>query len=153
MTSIFDRLQQQLDIRKREEGISALEIRDLPPNLRKIMRLMLREIVMKYNSLVAAVDAMPATDRLSHAELDVALNTLVEQNWLVRYGEAEFTSYRVNLRRKAGSQLQQDIWSTLGSRIHMEPPSTGPGALPENGAPQAGPAGEPDPRRNNFNNA
>ena len=47
MTGVFDRLQKQLDIRKREEGISALELRDLPSNLRKIMRLLLREVVMK----------------------------------------------------------------------------------------------------------
>ena len=115
--SIFDRLQKQLDIQKREQGISALDIADLPPNLRKIMRLMLRELVMKYSELVQAVEAMPAANRLSQKELDSALKTLVEQNWLVRYGSGELMSYKVNLRRRAGSQLGQDIWSALGDRI------------------------------------
>ena len=72
MSGIFDRLQKQLDIRKREGGISALELADLPPNLRQIMRLMLREVVMKYDDIVAAVDAMPESRRMSHAELDEA---------------------------------------------------------------------------------
>ena len=117
---VFDRLQQQLDIRKREEGISALEIADLPPGLRKVMRLMLREVVMKYTDLCTAVEAMPEASRPNRAELDAALNTLVEQNWLTRYGEGEFTNYRVNLRRKAGSQLGQDIWSALDAKIDTE---------------------------------
>lgn len=122
--SVFDRLQKQLDIQKREQGISALEIGDLPPNLRKIMRMMLREVVMKYTDLVEAVENMPAANRLSRGELDSALKTLIEQNWLVRYGEGELMTLKVNLRRRAGSQLSTDIWSALGSRIsgEKEPP-------------------------------
>ncbi len=115
---VFDRLQQQLDIRKREEGISALEIADLPPGLRRVMRLMLREVVMKYTDLCANVEAMQQVDRPTRGELDQALKTLVEQNWLSRYGEGEFISFRVNLRRKAGSQLGQDVWSALDAKIH-----------------------------------
>jgi len=114
---VFDRLQQQLDIRKRDEGISALEIADLPPVLRKVIRLLLREVVMKYTDLCANLDAMPQVDRLTRAELDQALKILVEQNWLTCHGEDEFTSYRVNLRRKAGSQLSQDVWSALDAKI------------------------------------
>jgi hypothetical protein len=121
MPGIFDRLQKQLEVRKREQGISALEIRDLPANLRKVMRLMLREVVMKYADLVAAVEAMPEDkqrgDRLSRAELDSALATLVEQNWLLCFGEGEFVSYRVNLRRKAGIQDSGDVWAALNARI------------------------------------
>jgi hypothetical protein len=122
MSGVFDRLQRQLEIRKREEGISALELTDLPPKVRRVMKLMLREVVMKHTDLVAAVNAMPPADRLSRAELDSALKTLVEQNWLTRYGsltgpDADLVSYRVNLRRKAGSKLDKDIWSALGDRI------------------------------------
>jgi hypothetical protein len=128
--SIFDRLKKQLEIQKREQGISALELTDLPPNLRKIMRLMLREVVMKYNEICTAVEAMPQASRMTQAELDSALKTLVEQNWLIRSGEGEFLSYRVNLRRKAGSQLGKDIWAALDSRIvstKTEPPKNDPG--------------------------
>ncbi len=114
---VFDRLQQQLDVRKREEGISAIEIADLPPNLRKVMRLMLREVVLKYTDLCVELEAMPKVDRPTRRELDQALDVLVEQNWLIRYDEGEFISYRVNLRRKAGSQLDQDIWRSLTNRI------------------------------------
>lgn len=122
MPGIYDRLQQALEISKREEGISAIEIMDLPPNLRKVVRLMLREVVMKYTDLCAALESQPAASRLTSRELDAALDMLVEQNWLSRYGSGEFTSYRVNLRRRAGSQLNRDIWSSLDDRISRSRP-------------------------------
>jgi hypothetical protein len=119
--SIFDRLQRQLDIQKRENGISALELIDLPPNLRRIMKMMLREVVMKYTHLLKAVSDLPPANRMGQKELDQALATLVEQKWLVANGEGEFLSYRVNLRRKAGSSLSQDIWASLNDRIGKTP--------------------------------
>ena len=115
--SIFDRLQHQLDIQKREQGISALELMDLPPQMRRIMKLMLREVVMKHIHLSQAVAEFAPKDRMTQSELDSALKTLVEQNWLIANGEGEFLSYRVNLRRKAGSALDQDIWVALNNRI------------------------------------
>lgn len=115
--TIFDRLQRQLDIQKRENGISALELIDLPPNLRRIMKMMLREVVMKYTHLVQANAELPAANRMTQNELDEALKALVEQNWLIANGEGEFLSYRVNLRRKAGSALDRDIWAALNDRI------------------------------------
>jgi len=115
--TIFDRLQNQLDIQKRENGISALELIDLPPNLRRIMKMMLREVVMKYTHLLQANAELPAANRMTPNELDEALKALVEQNWLIANGEGEFLSYRVNLRRKAGSALDRDIWAALNDRI------------------------------------
>jgi hypothetical protein len=115
--SIFDRLQKHLEVTKREQGISPIEIAELPPNLRKVMRLMLREVAMKYSEIVAAVAEMPAANRLSPKDLDAALATLVEQNWLNRFGSEEMTTYRVNLRRRSGSQLGADIWGTLDNKI------------------------------------
>jgi len=117
MSGVFDRLQRQLDIQKREQGISPLELADLPPNLRKIMRLMLRQVAMKYAELCKVVDELPTAQRLAHAELDQALQTLVEQNWLLRSGEGDMITYRVNLRRRAGSNLDKDVWAALDQKI------------------------------------
>ena len=120
MSGVFDRLEKELEIRKREEGISPLDLVDLPPELRRIMRMMLREVLMKYSDLCEAVESMPESQRMSGADLDAALDELVRQNWLVRYGDGELVSYKVNLRRRAGSQLDQDIWSALGDRLVSE---------------------------------
>ena len=36
---------------------------------------------------------------------------------VVRHGKGELVTYRVNLRARRGSQLGQDIWGALESRI------------------------------------
>jgi len=115
--SVFDRLQKALDVQKQEEGISAGDIAELPPPLRKIMRLMLREVEMTYAAICAFIDSLPEADRMKRAELDQALATLTTQNWLVRRGEGERVNYTVNLRRKPGSRLELNFWNALDARI------------------------------------
>jgi len=125
--SVFDRLQKALDVQKQEEGITAGDIAELPPALRKIMRMMLREVEMTYTAICAAMEATPAAERLSRADLDQALKTLTGQNWLICRGEGEHLNYTVNLRRKAGSQLGMNFWNALDAKIEeskrRKPPS------------------------------
>jgi hypothetical protein len=124
MSGVFDRLQSQLGSQGDEGGITPLDLAGLPPALRKIMRLMLREIDMSYADLCEAASAMPEAEKLSTAELDRALDDLSRQGWLIKMGEDRI-SYRVNLRRKAGSNL--GLWATLSFRIEEAaavPPSS-----------------------------
>jgi len=118
--NVFDRLQKILDVQKQEEGISAGDIAQLPPALRKIMRLMLREIDVAYPAIRAAMDEMPDSERMSWGDLDQALEELTKQNWLIRRGEGEAVNYSVNLRRKAGSQLGTNFWTALEDKISDE---------------------------------
>ncbi len=115
--SIFDRLQKKLDVQKQEEGITAGDIADLPLPLRRIMRLILREVEMTHNAICEAVEAMPGPDQLSRQAVIDALDELTRQNWLIRRGEGERLNYMVNLRRKGGSQLGTGFWSALDSKI------------------------------------
>jgi hypothetical protein len=115
--SVFDRLQKKLDVQKQEEGISAGDIAQLPPALRKIMRLMLREVEMTYGAIRIAMEEVAAPDKLSRIELDQALENLTRQSWLIRRGEGESLNFTVNLRRKAGSQLGTSFWTSLDDKI------------------------------------
>jgi hypothetical protein len=117
MPGIYDRLQQAIEVSKRDEGISPIEIAELPPNLRDVVRLMLREGVMKYNNLYLVMASDQPGNCMSPAELDAALVELVEQNWITRYGSGKSASYRVNLHRRTASRLNKDIWSALDGRI------------------------------------
>lgn len=120
MSGIFDRLQREIEERRKDEGISPLDLMDLPAPLRKVMRILLREVEMSYTDLRRAVENMPKMDRLSTPELDQSLEVLSKQNWLIRRGEGDRVSYKVNLRRKRGSQLAQSIWTSLDDRIEGE---------------------------------
>ncbi len=117
MPGIFDRLQNEIENKQGEGGITALDLADLPPALRKIMRLMLRELQLSYPQLIEAVASLPDSERIQHKDLDEALDTLTTQGWLIRIGQGEKAIYKVNLRRKAGSTVASGIWNTLDSKL------------------------------------
>ena len=121
MPGVFDRLDKDIKSKQQEGGITALDLLDLPPALRKIMRLMLRELQMTYPRLCEAMDSMPEQERLTRADLDSALSTLTQQFWLSHIGEGEKAIYKVNLRRKAGSTLASGIWSSLDDKLKNNP--------------------------------
>ena len=122
MPGVFDRLQRQIEDKKQEGGITALDLADLPPALRKIMRLMLRQLEMTYPQLVDAMAGMPEDERLSQQDLDQALDALSTQFWLMRFGQGPRATYKVNLRRKAGSSLSTNIWANLDAKISGDKP-------------------------------
>src|SRR5512145_2558620 len=117
MAGVFDRLQNKIEDKQKEGGITALDLADLPPALRKIMRLMLRQLQMNYPQLTEAMDKMPEKERMNHDELDKALDTLTKQAWLIRLGEGSKAVYKVNLKAKAGSTLASGIWSALDDKL------------------------------------
>ena len=117
MPGVFDRLQKEIENKEGEGGITALDIADLPPTLRKIMRLMLRELQLNYPQLIETVAAMPDNEQLAHKDLDEALNVLTAQGWLIRIGQGEKAIYKVNLRRKAGSKLASGVWNVLDEKL------------------------------------
>jgi hypothetical protein len=119
MGGVFDQLHSQIGGQGEDQGLTLLDLAELSPPLRKLMRLMLREVEMPYSELCEAVQEMPAEDRLSQKELDEALDTLTEQRWLIRMGEENIT-YEVNLRRKAGSTLAKSIWANLDAKIEEQ---------------------------------
>ena len=124
MPGVFDRLNKEIKDKQQEGGITALDLADLSPALRKIMRLMLRELQMNYPRLCEAMDSMPEKERLTRDGLDDALSTLTQQSWLIRIGEREKAIYKVNLRRREGSKLAGGIWSALDARLKDKPTDT-----------------------------
>jgi hypothetical protein len=69
------------------DGISTMELAALPPKLRRIMSLLIRQGEMTQAALFEALEASPEEERLSQAELEAALETLGEQSWLVESEE------------------------------------------------------------------
>jgi hypothetical protein len=115
--SVFDRLQKALDVQKHEDGISALELAQLPPALRKIMKTMLRELELNQKTIQETMEALPMAEKLDRKQTDEALNTLTQQGWLIRRGEGDKTSYAVNLKKKSGSTLENSFWGKLDQKI------------------------------------
>ena len=121
MPGVFDRLNKEIQDKQKEGGITPLDLAGLPPALRKIMRLMLRELQMSYLMLCEAMDSMPEADRLTPDDLQDTLTTLTQQFWLIRIGEGDKAIYKVNLRRREGSKLAAGIWSSLDEKLKGKP--------------------------------
>jgi hypothetical protein len=118
MNGIFDRLQNEIETSRQERGITMLDLAELSPALRKIMRVMLRELKMNYPGLCATMDSLPVDQRLSQADLDDALDSLTRQFWLTRIGNNDESAiYKINLRRRSGSSLPQGLWGLLDGKI------------------------------------
>ncbi len=117
MPGIFDRLQKKMEVESQEGGISPLDLAQLPPLHRKLMRHMLREHELMLPEIVEWAAEQPKAERPGKAELDEALDTLTRQFWLIKRGEGERVRYQANLRRKAGSKLAAGVWSALDSKI------------------------------------
>jgi hypothetical protein len=117
MPGVFDRLNKEIESKQKEGGITPLDLVELSPTLRKIMKIMLRELQMTYPRLREVMEAMPEEERLTQNLLDDALSTLTQQFWLIRIGENEKAIYKVNLKRKTGSTLASGIWSSLDEKL------------------------------------
>ena len=121
MSGTFDRLQKKIEDKRAKGGISVLDLADLSPALRKIMKLMLRQLRMNYPQLITAMEDLPEDERLPQEELDKALERLVDQAWLIQIGKDERAIYKVNLRRKAGSKMGESIWQSLEAKLKDSP--------------------------------
>jgi hypothetical protein len=100
-----------------KDYLNLLDLAELPPTQRKIMRLVMRKVEISYADLCVAVEALPESDRLSQAELDQVLQTLGQENWLVRVEKDQLVTYKANLRRNPGSKEtnkpKRNIWDVL----------------------------------------
>lgn len=117
MNDLFDRLQGEIDKRNSDAGISPMDMLELPEHLRMLMRKMLRARNMRKDEIMAFVNTWDEKKRLSPKQLEDSLSELVDQGWLIPLGEGELKGYRVNLRRKKGSQLSNSIWGAIDSKL------------------------------------
>ena len=117
MNKLFARLQSKIDKRNQEKGIRPADLLTLPPAQRRVMQLLLREVQLTYPEILTAVSALPPTQRISPEELDSTLSELTKANWLLRMGQDQLITYRVNLQHKPGSKVAADIWFALEDRL------------------------------------
>ncbi len=97
-----------------DEGLSPAELAELPPDLRRIVLMVLREVQVSHVKLHDAMTAQADDQRMTQAEVDTAVGELCKRGLLVRFEDGETILYRVNLRRRSGGQVIQNILQALG---------------------------------------
>jgi hypothetical protein len=119
---------------EQDDGLAALDLLELPAALYRIMRLMLRRIEMDLAQLWELIESLPEEERLTRAEVEEALRSLIEQRLLEKTDGTGPATYKVNFRRKIGnarspfpprtrkgSHLPQGIWDALDSASPKSP--------------------------------
>jgi hypothetical protein len=117
MSGLFDRLQDEIENREGEGGISPLDLGDLPSQLKKLMRHMLREVEVPFDKIWEHIQTLPEDEQMTKDDLGAALSTLTNQGWIIALGEKDTVRYRVNLRHKPRSNLADNIWAALDDKI------------------------------------
>ncbi len=133
---LFDPSGGQSEQNDQDNGLAAIDLLELPTALYRIMRLMLRHVEMDFAQLWKVIEALPEAERLTKAEAEEALRSLIEQHWLIKTDMANLTTYRVNFRRKIGNvhsaftprakkgrSLPQGIWDALDGPSKETPAS------------------------------
>lgn len=101
------------------DGVTTLEIADLPDAPRRLLSQMVREQAAHPDGI--AFDALPAVDIAGEA-LEALLARLVQAGWLSVHGEGAMRRFRVRLRsRRVGGG--GPLWTALSDISGDEPHS------------------------------
>lgn len=106
MAGLFNRLQDEIDSREKEGGISPVDLLDLSPTLATVIREIIRRNGMKLADIAAALDQ-------STEEIQEALDELVVKGYIRRVEVRDELWYKAHFRRKADKTLDKSLWSAL----------------------------------------
>ena len=113
MSGLFDRLQDEIDQRDALGGVSAVDLLDMPPNLRRLVQLLTRS-----GPLPAA--AVGSQVGLDDAEVAALLAALAAKGH-VRAEEVDgVVVYRVAFGRRRARAVPLDIWQALADRTQED---------------------------------
>ncbi|MEK6221841.1 MAG: hypothetical protein N2D54_06295 [Chloroflexota bacterium] len=117
MGDFFNRLQDEMENKEKEAGISAVDLLDLPLKHRLIMRFMLRAVVISQLDIIKEVKGWKGEKEIPEPDFMEAIESLIAQGFLILLGEPDAPNYRVNLGRKRASTLDSNIWGKLESKL------------------------------------
>lgn len=110
---MFNRIQNEIEAREKQEGISPADLLELSPPLRRLISHITRE-----GDMTIATVAEHLGEPL--AETRKLLDGLVEKGYLEREKRQEDWVYRTRFARKRGRDIPVGIWSALEQRTKEE---------------------------------
>jgi hypothetical protein len=113
MGSLFDRLQDEIDSREQQEGISPADLLDLPPALASVIKKIIRRNGMK---LIEVAEALAQTPE----EAQQTLDELVKKGYVRQVEVKNEIWYKARFAQKRGRELPQDLWSALDDAVEAD---------------------------------
>lgn len=113
MGSLFDRLQDEIDSREQQEGISPADLLDLPPGLASVIKTIVRRNGMKLIEVAEALEQTPE-------ETQQTLDELVKKGYVRQVEVKNEIWYKARFAQKRGRALSQDFWSALDDAVETD---------------------------------
>ncbi|MBI1880653.1 MAG: hypothetical protein HYR94_20955 [Chloroflexi bacterium] len=107
---LFDRLQDEIDAHGQQEGLSPIDLLDLPPGLAAIVKKIVRRNGM---SLTEIAEELGQT----FEEARVVLDGLVEKKLMRKVEVSGEIWYKAHFARKADKKLSTGVWSALDNLL------------------------------------
>ena len=114
MAGLFNRLQDELDARDKNEGLSPIDLLDMPDSLTAIINQIIRKNGMKLEDIAEELgQSLQATKKM--------LDELVEKGYIRQIEvRGEEIWYKAQFGRKADKALSLSIWSALDGVVEDE---------------------------------
>jgi DNA-binding MarR family transcriptional regulator len=113
MAGLFNRLQDELDSREQQDGISPIDLLDLPPALATIIKQIVRKNGMKLADIAKALNQSPE-------KAQKALDELVDKGYVRRVEVKEDIWYKAFFRRKADKPIGSGVWAALDGLVEED---------------------------------
>jgi hypothetical protein len=113
MSGLFDRLQGEIDARGRQEGLSPIDLLDLPPELATIIKKIVRKNGMSLTDI--ATEMGQPQDQAQQV-----LDELVQKGLMRRVEVQDEIWYKAHFARKPDKKLTLGVWSVLDDMLDKE---------------------------------
>jgi hypothetical protein len=112
MGSLFDRLQDEIDSRENQEGISPADLLDMPPGLAAVVKQIVRRNGMNLHDVAELLNETPEAAQKT-------LDDLVKKGYVRKVQVKDQVWYKAHFGRRR-SRLSSDIWSALDEAVESE---------------------------------
>jgi hypothetical protein len=106
MTGLYRRLQDEIEARNENKGLSPIDLLDMPEALAAVINKIIRRNGMKLEEIAAELDQ-------SVEETKASLEELVKKGSVRRVEVKDEIWYKAQFARKADKVLSSNIWSAL----------------------------------------
>ena len=107
---LFDRLQDEIDAQGQQEGLSPIDLLDLPPGLAAIVKKIVRRNGMSLTEIADEMSQKPA-------DTQTVLDELVAKRLIRKVEVSGEIWYKAHFARKADKKLSTGVWSALDTLL------------------------------------
>ena len=107
---LFDRLQDEIDAQGQQEGLSPIDLLDLPPGLAAIVKKIVRRNGMSLTDIAEEMGQ-------SLADAQPLLDELVAKKLIRKVEVSDEIWYKAHFARKADKKLSTGVWTALDNLL------------------------------------